>query len=253
MAKRKRRAYILILPSLFTTASLFSGYYSILASFNEDFEKAAYAIVLAGLFDLLDGRVARITRSATHFGMEYDSIADVVSFGVAPAILAYVWVLSSLGRIGWAGSFFFAACGALRLARFNAISEEMPKSYFLGLPIPAAAIAVAAITIAYHQIPFENPEAVMLAMTFGLGLLMVSNVRYRSLKDFDLRHKRSFFYLVLLVMMIAFIAIRPEIAGCLILLYYILWAPVRELLSFSRRSVLRRRENPASVGADKHP
>ncbi|MEZ4749858.1 MAG: CDP-diacylglycerol--serine O-phosphatidyltransferase [Bdellovibrionota bacterium] len=253
MAKRKRRAYILILPSLFTTASLFSGY-SILASFNEDFEKAAYAIILAGLFDLLDGRVARITRSATHFGMEYDSIADVVSFGVAPAILAtYVWVLSSLGRIGWAGSFFFAACGALRLARFNAISEEMPKSYSPAAYSGCAAIAVAAITIAYHQIPFEHPEALMLAMTFALGLLMVSNVRYRSLKDFDLRHKRSFFYLVLLVMMIAFIAIRPEIAGCLVLLYYILWAPVRELLSLSRRSVMRRRENPTSVEADKNP
>src|SRR6516162_4347448 len=139
MSPRNRHAYILVLPSMFTTGNLFCGFYSILHSFHHDFERASYAIILAGLFDVLDGRVARMTGSSSKFGLEYDSIADVVSFGIAPAILAYIWALEPFGRLGFAGAFFFAACGALRLARFNTIAEELPKSYFLGLPIPAAA------------------------------------------------------------------------------------------------------------------
>jgi len=232
---KRRHAYILILPSLFTTGNLFCGFYSILRSFNHDFERASYAIILAGIFDLLDGRVARITRSQSHFGVEYDSIADVVSFGIAPAILAYVWVLESFGRLGWAGAFFFAACGALRLARFNTISEELPKSYFLGLPIPAAANLIAAAVIAYHELNFNYPDVVMLILVFALGLLMVSNIRYRSFKDFDLRHKRSFVQLVFLVALIAVAAIKPEITICLIFAYYVCWGPIREGISLLRR------------------
>ncbi|MFM8315262.1 MAG: CDP-diacylglycerol--serine O-phosphatidyltransferase, partial [Deltaproteobacteria bacterium] len=119
MGPKNRRAYILVVPSLFTTGNLFCGFYSIIHSFTNNFEAAAYAIFLAGIFDVLDGRVARITHSTSKFGVEYDSIADVVSFGVAPAVLAYVWALQPFGRLGWASAFFFAACGALRLARFN--------------------------------------------------------------------------------------------------------------------------------------
>jgi CDP-diacylglycerol--serine O-phosphatidyltransferase len=232
---KKKRAYILVLPSLFTTGNLFCGFFSILRSFNHDFEKASYAIILAGVFDLLDGRVARITRSTSEFGVEYDSIADVVSFGLAPAILAYVWALEPFGRLGYAGAFFFAACGALRLARFNVIADELPKSYFLGLPIPAAANLVAAAAIAYHELNFTYPHEIMLGLVFALGLLMVSNIRYRSFKDFDLRHKRSFVLLVLLVGMIALAAVRPELTMCLVVAYYVGWAPIRELLSFLRR------------------
>ena len=147
MPPKNRHQYILILPSLFTTGNLFCGFYSLLHSFNHQFDKAAYAILLAGIFDVLDGRVARITKSTSQFGLEYDSIADVVSFGVAPAILTFVWALQPFGRLGWAGAFFFAACGALRLARFNTITSELPKSYFLGLPIPAAANLVAGVVI----------------------------------------------------------------------------------------------------------
>jgi CDP-diacylglycerol---serine O-phosphatidyltransferase len=235
MPPKKKRAYILVLPSLFTTGNLFCGFFSILRSFNHDFERAAYAIILAGVFDLLDGRVARMTRSTSEFGVEYDSIADVVSFGLAPAILTYVWALEPFGRLGWAGSFFFAACGALRLARFNVMSDELPKSYFIGLPIPGAANFVAAAAIAYHNLHFVFPLEIMLVMTFALGLLMVSNIRYRSFKDFDLRHKRSFLLLVFLVGAIALAVIRPEITLCLLVAYYVCWAPIREFISLARR------------------
>ncbi len=130
MLSTNKKNYILILPSLFTTGNLYCGFAAIIHSFNHNFEKAAYAIIIAGIFDVLDGRVARLTNSQSQFGIEYDSIADVVSFGIAPAALAYVWGLEDLGRVGWAVCFLFAACGALRLARFNSICQELPKSHF---------------------------------------------------------------------------------------------------------------------------
>lgn len=229
---KRRRSYVIVLPSLFTTGNLFCGFYAIVRAFNNDFERAAYAIFLAGIFDLLDGRVARMTKSQSQFGVEYDSIADVVSFGVAPAILAYVWVLQSFGRLGYAGAFFFAACGALRLARFNTMTEELPKAYFLGLPIPAAANFIAAAVVLYHDLNFIYPEYIMLILVFALGLLMVSNVRYRSFKDFDVRRKSNFFLLVFLVLLIAVTASRPEVALCVLVGYYVLWGPVRELASW---------------------
>ncbi len=235
MGPRNRQAYILVLPSLFTTGNLFCGFYSILHSFTHDFQHASYAIILAGLFDVLDGRVARMTGSSSKFGVEYDSIADVVSFGIAPAILAYIWVLQPYGRLGFAGAFFFAACGALRLARFNTIAEELPKSYFLGLPIPAAANTIAAAAIMQTELHFDFPEWVVLFLVFALGLLMVSSIRYRSFKDFDLRHRRSFFLLVLLVAALAFIAIKPEVTLCLVFGYYVAWGPIREGMALVKR------------------
>lgn len=232
---RRRHAYILVLPSLFTTGNLFCGFYSILRTFDHDFERACYAILVAGVFDVLDGRVARITRSQSEFGVEYDSIADVISFGIAPSILGYIWAAQGFGRIGFAAAFFFAACGALRLARFNTIADETPKSYFLGLPIPAAANLVAAFVLASADLKFDFPEEAMLGILFVLGALMVSNVRYRSFKDFDLRHRRSFFLLVLMVAMLAFIVARPELGLFVLFSYYALWGPVREGLSLLRR------------------
>lgn len=232
---RRKNAYILVLPSMFTTANLFCGFYSIVRTYNHDLERASWAIIMAGIFDVLDGRVARITRSQSNFGMEYDSIADVVSFGVAPALLAYIGFLESFGQLGWAGAFFFAACGALRLARFNTMASELPKSYFIGLPIPAAAYLIAAAVIAYHSLHFFYPAPVMLVLVFVLGLLMVSSVRYRSFKDFDLRHPGSFFQLVLLVLLLALTAVRPEITLATIFSYYVCWGPIRELMAWIKR------------------
>lgn len=240
MPPKNRHQYIVIIPSLFTTGNLFCGFYSILHSFNHEFDKAAYAILFAGIFDVLDGRVARITKSTSQFGLEYDSIADVVSFGVAPAILAYVWALQPYGRLGWVGAFFFCAAGALRLARFNTISEELPKSYFLGLPIPAAANMVAAVVISSHEMGVKYPDSLVLFLVFALGLLMVSSVRYRSFKDFDLRHRRSFILLVFMVIGLALIAIRPEITIVMVFGYYVAWGPIRETASWVQRRLTGR-------------
>ena len=247
MRSRDRHAYILVLPSLFTTGNLFCGFYSILQSFNHDFEHAAYAILLAGIFDALDGRVARITRSQSKFGFEYDSIADVVSFGVAPAILIYLWQLLPFGRLGWAAAFFFTACGALRLARFNTISEELPKSFFLGLPIPAAANAIATAYIAADHVPFSVPVEIFIPLTFALGLLMVSNIRYRSFKDFDVRHRRRFFQLVILVMMGALAVAKWELALFVVFGGYALWGPLREGVAGLRRWSLKKKSEGVAV------
>lgn len=238
----RQHAYILVLPSLFTTANLFCGFYSIIRSFNHDFERAAYAIFVAGLFDILDGRVARITGSTSKFGLEYDSIADVISFGLAPAILSFIWVLHDFGNFGWAAAFFFTACGALRLARFNTLSDvDTPKSYFLGLPIPIAAGSVAGAAIAFPEFHILYPHLLMLLLMFTLGLLMVSSIRYRSFKDFNLRHKRSFVELVFLVGIIAIAAVKPEGALLILLGYYVIWGVVREVWLWG----LKKRHSPA--------
>lgn len=236
MRPKKNRHYILVLPSMFTTGNLFCGFYAIIHSFSHQFEKASLAIFLAGLFDVLDGRVARITQSQSKFGIEYDSIADVVSFGLAPAVMTYVWILEPYGRLGWGAAFFFAACGALRLARFNTISDELPKSYFVGLPIPAAANMVAATFLAYQELQIPFIDKIMVVLMFGLGTLMVSTVRFRSFKDFDLRHRRSFFYLVFVVAACAALAWKYEVALAVLIGLYIVWGPVRELIGKLRSS-----------------
>lgn len=194
--RKNRRAYILVLPSLFTTGNLFCGFYSIVCSIHGQFFYSALFILAAGIFDVLDGRVARMTKTQSRFGFEYDSISDVVSFAMAPAFLSYLWALEGYGRVGVAVSFFYTACGALRLARFNTISDEMPKSYFIGLPSPAAALFIASLALADHEMAFGRPATLLFASLVSLGLLMVSNVRYRSFKDFDVRHRRQFVQLV---------------------------------------------------------
>lgn len=238
--RRDRNAYILVLPSLFTTGNLFCGFYSILRSIHGDYVFAAVLVIIAGVFDTLDGRVARMTRSQSRFGVEYDSISDVVSFALAPSILAYLWALKPYGRMGVALSFFFVACGALRLARFNTIQQELPKSYFIGLPSPAAALFIASLVIAHFDVRFARPDIIAVIAMAALGLLMVSNIRYRSFKDFDLRHRRRFFLLVFLMIGLAFVIIRPEIAVFVILTYYVGWGPVRELIGSIRRRSERR-------------
>ncbi len=232
MRPSNRRAYILVIPSLFTTGNLFCGFYAIIHTFASEFEQASYAILLAGIFDILDGRVARFTKSTSKFGVEYDSIADVVSFGVAPAVLVYVWALQPFGRLGWAGAFFFAACAALRLARFNTISEELPKAYFLGLPTPAAAYSIAASFIAFQKINFEYTPQIMLVISPLLGLLMVSSIRYRSFKDLQFKGAKSFLWLVVIVGMITLIATQPEIGLGILFGYYVLGGAIREVYLF---------------------
>ena len=218
------RKGIYVLPNLITLSSMFSGFYSIVASLNSDYERAAWAIMIASVFDVLDGWVARITHTATRFGIEIDSLSDVISFGVAPGVLVYTWTLSSFGKIGWIGSFFLVACAALRLARFNVQMGGAEKKHFTGLPTPAAALVIATTVLAYEEIIeiLEHLNLVklaevvgkdywVLALTFLLAGLMVSNITYHSIKEANLKERRPFGILVVIAAFLALVAYHPAL------------------------------------------
>jgi CDP-diacylglycerol---serine O-phosphatidyltransferase len=202
---------IYILPNLFTTGNMFCGFFSIIYAIRGEFIIAAYAIVAAAVFDMLDGRVARLTNTQSSFGAEYDSLSDAISFGVAPAVLLYLWALQPFGRLGWLASFGFVACAALRLARFNVqIHEE--KNYFQGLPTPMAAGIVSSSVLCFNDLGWDAYKSpTLLGIAFLLAITMVSNFRYRSFKDFDFRKKQPFTYLVIGVLVFILIALRPEV------------------------------------------
>lgn len=204
--------YIYVLPNLMTTGNLFCGFFAIIQALKSNFLFAAYAIVVAAVFDLLDGRLARLTRSTSKFGAEYDSLCDLVSFGVAPGLMLFQWALNPFGRLGWVACFLFVACGALRLARFNVQANIVEKNYFQGLPIPMAAGIVASSILAFMDLELEASGNVgLLVMTVLLALVMVSNFRYRSFKDLDLKERLPFRYLLLGVGVIVVVALRPEV------------------------------------------
>lgn len=226
---------IYILPNLLTTMNMFSGFYAIVHSIQGDYITASYAIVVAAIFDLLDGRVARMTGSTSEFGAEYDSLSDLVSFGMAPAILLFLWSLQPFGRIGWLASFFFVACGALRLARFNVQKKVMSKAYFQGLPIPMAAGIVASAVLAFTDLEIEPARSpILLGITFLLGCVMVSSFPYRSFKDLDFKQRLPFHYLVMGVGLIAVIAIRPEVMLFVTFMIYALLGAIFGILRFGK-------------------
>jgi CDP-diacylglycerol--serine O-phosphatidyltransferase len=225
---------IYILPNLITLSSMFAGFYSVIASLNSDFERAAWAVMIAAVFDALDGWVARMTHTATRFGIEMDSLADVISFGVAPGVLVYTWTLSSFGRIGWLGSFFLVACAALRLARFNIQMGSTEKKHFSGLPTPASALVIASTVLAYPDVieMLEHVKLVwladavgkdywILALTFLLAGLMVSNITYHSLKEANLKQRRPFGMLVGIVAFLAVVAYHPALVLFLVSISYV--------------------------------
>jgi CDP-diacylglycerol---serine O-phosphatidyltransferase len=218
---RQLGMHIYVLPNLITTMNLFSGFFAIIQSIKGEYRQAAYAIVAAAVFDLLDGRVARMTHSMSKFGAEYDSLCDLVSFGLAPGILLYQWALQPFGRVGWLASFMFAACGALRLARFNVQAGVVEKNYFQGLPIPMAGGIVASSVLAFQDMEWEAQKSpVLLLMAFTLAIVMVSTFRYRSFKDLDLRHRVPFSYLVAGLIVIVMIAVWPEVMLFLVFATY---------------------------------
>lgn len=209
---KKLAIYIYVLPNLMTTGNLFFGFFAIIQALKSNFLYGAYAIVAAAVFDLLDGRLARLTRSTSKFGAEYDSLCDLVSFGVAPAIMLYQWALNPFGRLGWIACFLFATCGALRLARFNVQAGIVEKNYFQGLPIPMAAGIVASSILAVQELELEASGNIgLLVMTVLLAIVMVSNFRYRSFKDLDLKERLPFRYLLLGVALIVVVALRWEV------------------------------------------
>jgi CDP-diacylglycerol--serine O-phosphatidyltransferase len=209
-ARRLRRG-VYLLPSMFTMANLFCGYACIVHSMRGELSTAALFIGFAFVLDMLDGRIARMTGTTSAFGLEFDSLADVVSFGVAPAILSFQWGLHPLGRIGWAAGFLFVAAAAVRLARFNIQSGSQDKRYFVGMPSPAAACVPAATVFAYPQGFQSATHAVaVLAMVIIPALTMVSTIRFRSFKTFDLQTRRSSAVLVLVALGLVLLAAEPQ-------------------------------------------
>lgn len=219
---------IYLLPNLLTTAGLFSGFYAVVASMNGKFELAAVAIFVAMIFDGLDGRVARITNTQSEFGAEYDSMADMVSFGIAPGLVAYNWALSSVGKVGWLAAFVFVACAALRLARFNTQVGVADKRFFQGLASPAAAGVIASVVWVgtEYQINGLDYGIFMAAITFVTGVLMVSNFRYNSFKEIDLKGKVSFVVVLVIVLIFVIVASSPAELLLAIFSIYALSGPV---------------------------
>ncbi|MFH0798956.1 MAG: CDP-diacylglycerol--serine O-phosphatidyltransferase [Pseudomonadota bacterium] len=259
----KRGVYLL--PNLCTTASLFCGFFSVVKSLSGEFVAAAWAILLAGVFDLLDGRIARLTKAESAFGIEYDSLVDLSSFGLAPGILIYTWSLYGLRKLGWLAAFLYFACGALRLARYNVQHDDIEQEYFQGLPIPIAAYVIATYVIFHHHLFAFPPEASYLVagMTMMLALLMVSTIRYRSMKVFDFKNRNSFFALVLVVFGIFVVAIKPEVTMFVLTLGYVSSGLIEEIVTLHQSRqilgkmrearVMRRQRKLEVVGGTEYP
>ena len=239
-SSRQKKSGIYLLPNLLTTAGLFSGFYGILAAIRGDFEAAAIAIFVAMIMDGLDGRIARITNTESNFGAEYDSLADMVSFCLAPALIMYQWALSGMGKLGWMIAFIYAACGALRLARFNTQIEAGDKRYFQGLASPAASGCVAGFIWFCVSNSIEPMMIVASSLTFVCSILMVGTMRYYSFKRLDLRGKVPFVVMLALVLVFALIAIDPPLIlfGCFIL--YALSGPVLTLVRIRQHRLERK-------------
>jgi CDP-diacylglycerol--serine O-phosphatidyltransferase len=210
---RKRRKGIYVLPNLFTLAALFGGFYAIVMAMNDQFDLAAVGVFCAMVLDSLDGRVARMTNTQSAFGEQMDSLSDMVSFGAAPALIAYEWALKGLGRWGWMAAFVYCACAALRLARFNVNTTVVDKRYFQGLPSPAAAALVAGFIWLMTELKVEPARTAwpMFLLALYAGLTMVSNVPFYSFKDVQMKKSVPFVVLVLIALSIAVINIHPPI------------------------------------------
>lgn len=234
--KTKKKASIYVLPSLFTTGNLLAGFYALLSCYNGYTYRAAVAILVAILLDILDGKIARLTRTASEFGKEYDSLADFISFGVAPAALLYVWALRPYGRVGWLAALLFVICSALRLARFNVMSRESPDEDFIGLPAPAAAGVVASTVILDEGIllALSSMPLLLALMSYFLAFLMVSTLRYRSFKHVNVHKRHPFNLVVGLALTVIIFVVIPQIAVFIIMMTYTLSGPFEKLLQVRR-------------------
>ena len=227
MTESKRKG-IYLLPNLLTTAGLFSGFFAVVSSMNGKFEAAAVAVFVAMIFDGLDGRVARITNTQSDFGAEYDSMADMVSFGMAPALVAYNWGLSDLGKIGWFAAFIYVAGAALRLARFNTQVGIADKRYFQGLASPAAAAVVSGFVWLGVEYDIDgNSIGIIVALITGLsGLLMVSNFKYNSFKEVNWHGKVPFVALLLILLVFIVVATEPALVLFIVFALYAMAGPI---------------------------
>jgi CDP-diacylglycerol--serine O-phosphatidyltransferase len=250
-AQAKRGVYLL--PSILTSFGLFCGFYAVIASIKGDFTIAVMAIFFAMLWDALDGRVARMTNTQSAFGAEYDSMADLISFGVAPAILVYQWTLADMGKIGWMAAFVYAACAALRLARFNTQVGTADKRYFQGLPSPAAAAVLAGMIGLYEWFPGQGYElglsgasenAIGWMIAVACGILMVSNVRYHSFKEVNFKRRTSFRLVLLAVLIILVVAYEPPVVLFAFFFLYMLSGPVLTVFGLQQKRRQKKRNKP---------
>jgi len=227
---------IFILPSLLTVTSIFLAFSGIIAAIKQDFVTAAYLILAAGFFDGIDGKVARLTNTTTRFGLELDSLADVIAFGVAPAIMTYMWALMSTGKIGWISSFLFVACGALRLARFNVQSGTIDPKRFNGLPIPAAAAMMATTVLFFHKLEVDplQHKAGLLILNTAMAVFMVSSIKFHAFKDLTLAKERPFRSTVAFVLILALIAIQHLVVPFILCAGYVISGPILTLKLYLR-------------------
>lgn len=238
---------IYLLPNLMTTAALFAGFYAVIAGIQGNFLEGAIAIFVAMIFDGLDGRIARMTNSSSAFGAEYDSLADMVSFGVAPALLMFQWALQDYDKIGWLAAFIYTAGAALRLARFNTQVGIADKRYFQGLPSPAAAALLAGLIWMVESNEMYDTYVPIFAifLTIFAGLMMVSNVRFHSFKELNLKGKVPFVTLLVVVMIFVIITIKPAMILFSIMFLYAFSGPVITLVTLRKTRELRRQHRQA--------
>jgi CDP-diacylglycerol--serine O-phosphatidyltransferase len=242
--KSHSRKGVYLLPNLLTTGALFCGFYAIVAGLNAKFEVAAIAVFVAMILDGLDGRVARMINAQSEFGAEYDSLSDLVSFGLAPALVMYQWALvymnevsTAWGKLGWMAAFIYVACAAIRLARFNTQTEVTDKRYFIGLPSPTAAAIMVGMVWVLNDLDVHGKgiQIPALIMTLGAGLLMVSNIKYNSFKELDIKNKVPHTAVIIMVLIFALTAIDPPKVLFGVFLAYTLYSPFLTLVRKIRR------------------
>ncbi len=234
------RKGIYILPNTLTLGGMFCGFYAILASYKGHYIYGAWAILIANIFDGLDGWVARLTNSTTKFGIELDSLSDLVAFGVAPAVLIYSWGLQPFGRIGWGAAFLFVICGALRLARYNVQMGTTESKAFTGLPIPGAGTVVASLVLFYNEVwgDLTGRNYMVLFLPFLLAALMVSTLRFHGMKELDFKKRKPFWLLVVIVVAFVLIFMYPEIVIFIFSITYVLWGIVEGTYLFRKKRKL---------------
>jgi len=246
---------VYLLPNLVTTGGLFAGFYGIVATMNANYDLAAWFILISAVFDALDGKVARMTGTTSRFGVEYDSLVDLVSFGVAPGLLMYSWALQPFGKFGWLAAFLYVVCGALRLARFNVQVDTVESRRFVGLPIPAAAAMVASCVLLFYHLGGTGTikKVSVLLLIYVLAYLMVSNHSFNSFKDPELVKRQPFSFLVLAIIFIIVIVAQPEIMLFSIASIYVVSGPVGALLKYFRRKSSRATIPEKEEPADQKP
>lgn len=239
MSDRRRGIYLL--PNLFTTGALFAGFYSIVAAMNEQFESAAIAIFVAMILDGMDGRIARLTNTQSEFGVQYDSLSDMVSFGLAPGLVMYQWGLFELGKLGWLAAFVYTASTALRLARFNTQATSASKRFFQGLPSPAAAAVLAGMIWLASDNGLDGTDVLIFSfpITILVGILMVSNIRYHSFKHFDLKGRVPFMAVLIVVPIFVLIAMQPPLILFLLASGFAISGPVLTLVLIRKHRLSR--------------